>query len=224
MNGSALTPASPIGTTTSEFSPAQNHTDADSPGFFFTRVGSEYSQLQALATNSIASTRPKRAAAQPTRFEPSPTGIKRDAISNDEFFAAVWDSDLSDASINSDHDEIECAAYIALLLVDKHGSVLSSRAFDQLNFHVPSIRIEPGGSELLAMQQLLGGLYNESQQLLSTIDASIILIASELIEVEHDGELFTVRICLKSLHEYDAAAKAILLSSLYCALHVAEQG
>ena len=161
----------------------------------------------------------KQAENQPTRFEPSPTGIKRDAVSDDEFFAAVWDSDLSDASINSDHDVTDCAEYIVLLLVDDHGSVLSSRSFDQLNFHVPSIKIEPDGGELLAMQQLLGGPYSEYQQLLSRIGPSIILIASELIEVEHDGEVLTVRICLKSLRECDATTKATILSSLYCALH-----
>ena len=113
----------------------------------------------------------------------------------------------------------DCAEYIALLLVDDHGSVLSSRSFDQLNFHVPSIKIEPDGSELLATQQLLGGLYSESQQLLSTIDPSTILIASELIELEHDGEVLIVRICLKSLRECDATTKATILSSLYCVLH-----
>ena len=83
---------------------------------------------------------------------------------------------------------------------------------------LPFIRIEPGGSELLTMQQLLSGLYSESQQLLSIIDPSIILVASELIDIEHDGEELTVRVCLKSLHEDDATAKTIILSSLYCAL------
>lgn len=77
-----------------------------------TRVGNEYLQLRSLESRSIAGTRSKRAANQPTRFEPSPTGIKRDAVSDDEFFAAVWDSDLSDAIINSDHDVIDCAEYI----------------------------------------------------------------------------------------------------------------
>ena len=133
----------------------------------------------------------------------------------------MWDSDLTDASINSDHDVTDCVEYIARFLVDNHGSVLSSRSFDQLNFHVPSIKIESDGSELLAVQQLLGGLYSESQQLQSTIDPSVILIASELIEAEHDGEVLTVRICLKSLslRKCDATTKATMLSSLYCALH-----
>jgi hypothetical protein len=219
VNGSALTPSPTIGSS-AEGSPVdQNCTEADSPGTFFTRVGDRYSQLRSLESESIACTRTKRAASQPTRFEPSPTGIKRDAVSDDEFFAAVWDSDLSDASIDSDHGVTGCAEYLALLVADKHGSVLSSRVFDQLNFHVPSIKIESEGVELHALRQLLGGLYSESQQLLSTLDPSIILIASELIEVEHDDKVITVRICLKSLCEYDATVKTTILSSLYCALH-----
>jgi hypothetical protein len=131
----------------------------------------------------------------------------------------VWDSDLSDTSIDSDHDVIGCAEYLALLVADEHGNVPSSRFFDQLNFHVPSIRIESEGDELVALRQPLGGLYSESQQLLSTVDPSIIMIASELIEVEHDGEVITVRICLKLLCECDATVKTTILSSLYCALH-----
>lgn len=87
--------------------------------------------------------------------------------------------------------------------------MLSSRSFDQLNLHVPSIKIEPDCNELLAMQQLLGDLYSESQHLLSTIDPSIILIASELIEVEHDGEVLNVRICFKSLRDCDATTNQL---------------
>ena len=219
MNRSALTPSASIGSPTSGLPLDRNRTEPDSPGPFFTRVGDEYAQLRSLESRSIAGTRSKRVANQPTRFEPSPTGIKRDAVSDDEFFTAVWGSDLSDASINSDHEVTGSAEYIALLLVDNHGSVLSSRSFDQLNFHVPSIKIGSNGSALLAMQQFLGGLYSEFQQLLSTIDPSIILIASELIEVEHDGEVLVVRICLESLRECDATTKATILSSLYCALH-----
>ena len=119
VNGSASTPSPPIGSSAEGSTVDRNHTEADSPGTFFTHVGDRYSQLRSLESESIASTRTKRAEGQPTRFEPSPTGIKRDVVSDDEFFAVVWDSDLSDASIDSEHDVIGCAEYLALLMADK---------------------------------------------------------------------------------------------------------
>ena len=50
---------------------------------------------------SIARTKGQRNTAAICRFEPSPTGIKQDAVSDDEFHAAIVDSDLEDASIDS---------------------------------------------------------------------------------------------------------------------------
>ena len=54
---------------------------------------------------SIAQTKGQRTTADICRFEPSPTGIKQDAVSDDEFHAAVMDSDLEDASIDSGNSD-----------------------------------------------------------------------------------------------------------------------
>ena len=54
---------------------------------------------------SIAQTKGQRTTADICRFEPSPTGIKQDAVSDDEFHAAVMDSDLEDASIGSGNSD-----------------------------------------------------------------------------------------------------------------------
>ena len=50
---------------------------------------------------SIAQTRPKRSTADINRYEPSPSGIRQETVSAVEFFAAVVDPDLEDASIGS---------------------------------------------------------------------------------------------------------------------------
>ena len=54
---------------------------------------------------SIARTKGQRNTAAICRFEPSPTGIKQDAVSDAEFHAAVVDSDLEDASIDSGNSD-----------------------------------------------------------------------------------------------------------------------
>ena len=54
---------------------------------------------------SIAQTKGQRTTADICRFEPSPTGIKQDAVYDDEFHAAVVDSDLEDASIGSGNSD-----------------------------------------------------------------------------------------------------------------------
>ena len=55
--------------------------------------------------DSIALTKGGRNAVAICRFEPSPTGIKQDAVSDAEFHAAVVDSDIEDASIGSGNSD-----------------------------------------------------------------------------------------------------------------------
>ena len=85
----------------------------ESPSAFFTRITSEV----AVASNvSLTQTsidigppeedttldRPRRKAEVPDRFIPSPTGFRQESLSDDEYFAAVVDNDLTDAVIQSD--------------------------------------------------------------------------------------------------------------------------
>ena len=55
--------------------------------------------------DSIARNKGQRSTAAICRFEPSPTGIKQDAVSDAKFHAAVVDSDLEDASIGSGNSD-----------------------------------------------------------------------------------------------------------------------
>lgn len=139
MNGSVLTPAPSNGTVASEPPPpAHTHADANNPGTFFTRVGSKYPQLRALATNSVANTRPKRAAAHPARsqlilLDSNHRHLGSNAtwyLTKDTLLLYVTQILVVQASTVAVATEVGCVAYIALLFVGKHGSVLSSRAFD----------------------------------------------------------------------------------------------
>lgn len=100
-------------------------TDTEDPSVFFTRIYDEYLQLTRLAENSIANNRPKRAATGPIRYEPSPTGVRREIVSPQEYYAAVIDPVLSDAVINSDSGSNSTCGELA----DELSDVLCERNF-----------------------------------------------------------------------------------------------
>ena len=109
------TAASPANTTQSALPrscmPESPISGSSSDGSFSAHRAAE--PLSQYEGKSIAQTKPKRSAACINRFEPSPSGIRQETVSAVEFFAAVIDSDLEDASIGSSNSN------------DSHNSSLS---------------------------------------------------------------------------------------------------
>ena len=109
------TAASPANTTQStpprSCMPESPISGSSSDGSFSAHRAAE--PLSQYEGKSIAQTKPKRSAACINRFEPSPSGIRQETVSAVEFFAAVIDSDLEDASIGSSNSN------------DSHNSSLS---------------------------------------------------------------------------------------------------
>ena len=115
---------------------------------------------------------PTRARASPVRFQPSPSGMAQDCVSPGEYFAAVVDPNLSDASVMSAAEtETESTSGSESGLNLSFGAALASIVClailclghvvgdEQLIHFLPSTQVEPNEEPHSAADRLAASLY-----------------------------------------------------------------